>query len=139
LRLAVPAHLSLAFNGVLLTNRIGVKAEQAQAGKAKVDPVALSDWQATCCSSSNGMNFDDDRNYISVGSWMFILLVAALPFIGWIMVLVWALTGENETRKNYFRAILAWIAVLVGLVVILALLGHLPQIEKQLGGWTHKG
>jgi Na+-driven multidrug efflux pump len=81
---------------------------------------------------------DEDKNYISVGSWMFILLVAALPFIGWIMVLVWALTGENETRKNYFRAILAWIAVIVGLAVGLALLGQLPHIEKQIHGWTHK-
>ena len=82
---------------------------------------------------------EDDSNYISVGSWMFILLVAALPFIGWIMVLVWAFSGRNETRKNYFRAILAWIAVLVGFVVLLAALGHLPQLEKQIDGWTHKG
>ena len=84
------------------------------------------------------MNGEDDKNYISVGSWMFILLVTALPCIGVIMVLVWAVTGENETRKNYFRAILAWFGVLIGLVVILAVLGRLPEIQKSIQSWMHK-
>ena len=84
------------------------------------------------------MNDEGDHNYISVGSWMFILLVAAIPVVGWIMVLVWAMSGDNETRKNYFRAILAWIAVFVGLVVVLALVGRLPQIEKRFPGWNQK-
>jgi hypothetical protein len=61
----------------------------------------------------------DNRNDVSVGSWMFMLLVTALPVIGFIMVIVWAFTGENETRKNYFRALLAWIAVLIGVGVVL--------------------
>ena len=70
---------------------------------------------------------------------MFMLLVTALPVIGFIMVIVWAFSGENETRKNYFRAILAWFAVLIGIGVVAALLvGNSPQIRKQLQGWTHK-
>ena len=84
------------------------------------------------------MSDDNDKNYISVGSWMFILLVTALPCIGFLMVIVWAISGENETRKNYFRAILAWIAVLAAVVVVLAVLGRLPQIGKQIQDWTHK-
>jgi hypothetical protein len=84
------------------------------------------------------MNDENDKNYISVGSWMFILLVTALPCIGLVMMIVWAFAGENETRKNYFRAILAWVAVLVGLVVLLALFGRLPQMEKQIQSWTHR-
>jgi DMSO reductase anchor subunit len=82
---------------------------------------------------------ENDSNYVSVGSWMFILLIAALPLIGWIMVIVWAITGENETRKNYFRAILAWMALLILLVVGLALLGSLPHLGHQIRGWTHTG
>jgi DMSO reductase anchor subunit len=82
---------------------------------------------------------ENDSNYVSVGSWMFILLIAALPLIGWIMVIVWAITGENETRKNYFRAILAWMALLILLVVGLALLGSLPHLGHQIRVWTHKG
>ena len=85
------------------------------------------------------MSDGKDNNYVSVGSWMFILLVAALPIIGLIMMIVWAITGQNETRKNYFRAIIAWFAVIVGLVVALGVMGKLPQVQKQIQGWTHKG
>jgi hypothetical protein len=87
------------------------------------------------------MYYEADKNSVpvSVGSWMFMLLVTALPLIGLIMVIVWAFTGENETRKNYFRAILAWIAVAVVAGVVLALvLPKSPHIQKQIQGWTHK-
>ena len=63
---------------------------------------------------------------------MWMMFVTAIPCIGFIMIFVWAFTGDNESRKNYFRAILAWFAVLVALLVILALVGQLPHIQKQL-------
>jgi hypothetical protein len=50
---------------------------------------------------------DSDSNYISVGSWMFMMFITAIPIIGWIMILIWAFTGDNQSRKNYYRAILA--------------------------------
>jgi hypothetical protein len=78
-----------------------------------------------------------DRNYMSVAEWMFILFVAAIPILGWIMLIIWAFTGENETRKNYSRAIIAWVVVLVALVVVLQTMGRLPEIEKKIQGWTH--
>jgi len=78
------------------------------------------------------MNSQNDRNYISVGYWIWMMFVKAIPSIGFIMIFVWAFTGDNESRKNYFRAILAWFAVLVALLVILALVGQLPHIQKQL-------
>lgn len=83
------------------------------------------------------MNNDRDNNYVSVGSWMWMMFVTAIPIIGFIMMIIWALTGENESRKNYFRAIFAWVVVLVALVVGLALLGNAPVL-KQLQSWTHK-
>lgn len=85
------------------------------------------------------MSGEKDKNYVSVGSWMWLLLVAGLPVIGWIMVFVWALSGENETRKNYCRAIIAWIVVLVAVVVTLAVMGNLPHIAKQIQGFIHRG
>ena len=84
------------------------------------------------------MDNENDRNYISVGSWMWMMFVTAIPIIGWIMILVWAFAGENESRRNYFRAILAWILVCVGLVVVLALLGDWPAMQKHIQGWTHR-
>ena len=55
------------------------------------------------------MSNKDDSNYVSVGSWMWMMFVTVIPIIGFIMMIVWCFTGENESRKNYFRAIWAWI------------------------------
>lgn len=62
------------------------------------------------------------------------MFVTAIPVIGLIMVLVWAISGENESRKNYFRAILAWILILVAacvaLVLVIGWLGGTPALQK---------
>jgi hypothetical protein len=47
-------------------------------------------------------------------------------------------TGENESRKNYFGAIFAWLFVMIALIVVLALIGSGPAILKQIQSWTHK-
>jgi len=82
---------------------------------------------------------DNDRNYVSVGGWMLMMLVTAIPVIGQIMIIVWAFAGENESRKNYFRAILAFFVLFIGLFVFLAVLGNGPAILKQLESLTRKG
>jgi uncharacterized integral membrane protein len=75
-----------------------------------------------------------DHNYISIGSWMGMMFVCAIPVIGLIMVLVWAFAGENESRKNYFRAILSWVLILVvvGVAAGVALthFGGMPAVQK---------
>ncbi|MGA9779140.1 MAG: hypothetical protein ACLPRE_12850 [Limisphaerales bacterium] len=82
------------------------------------------------------MNNQEERNYISVGSWMGMMFVTAIPLIGLIMILVWAFSGENESRKNYFRAILAWILILVAacvaLVLVIGWLGGEPALQKTI-------
>jgi hypothetical protein len=79
-----------------------------------------------------------DSNYVSVGEWMFILFVGIIPVIGQIMLIIWAVMGDNQTRKNYFRAILAWFVVLVGTIIALQSMGRLPEIQKKIQGWTHR-
>lgn len=84
------------------------------------------------------MNDDYDRNYVSVGMWMLIILITAIPIVGVVVILLGAFIGENESRKNYFRAILAWVGVVISLIFILALLGNGPDIMKHIHSWTHK-
>jgi len=75
-----------------------------------------------------------DRNYVSVGSWMGMMFVTAIPVIGLLMILVWAFSGENESRKNYFRAILSWVLIMVvvgvALGVAIAHVGGMPAVQK---------
>jgi hypothetical protein len=79
------------------------------------------------------------KNYVSVWFWMFALFIMALPCIGFIMVIVWAFTGDNESRKNYFRAIIAWALILtalwIGLMTFGFGVGFWPEIQKQIQFW----
>jgi hypothetical protein len=84
------------------------------------------------------MNSENDSNYVSIGSWMWMMFVTAIPVVGLIMIFVWAFTGHNESRKNYYRALLAWFLVFVGLIVVLAVMGNLAGVLKQIQSATHK-
>jgi hypothetical protein len=53
---------------------------------------------------------------------MGILLILAIPVVGQIMFVVWAFYGDNESRKNYFRAIFAWIFVCLALMIAVVLI-----------------
>ena len=78
------------------------------------------------------MSYEAERNYVSVGSWMWMMFVCTIPVIGLIMIFVWAFSGKNESRKNYYRAMLAWFAVLIAMVTVLTLLGQWPHVQYQL-------
>jgi len=54
------------------------------------------------------------------------------------MLIIWAMMGDNQTRKNYFRAILVWIVLVVGVVITLQSMGRLPEIQKKIQGWAHR-
>ena len=84
------------------------------------------------------MSNNSDRNYVSVGSWMLLMLVTAIPVVGQIFVLVLAFVGDNDSRKNYFRAVLAWILIFIGVVAALALIGNTPTFVKQIQSWWHR-
>jgi hypothetical protein len=88
------------------------------------------------------MSNQNDNNYISVGSWMWMMFVTAIPVIGVIMIFVWAFTGDNESRKNYYKAILAWVLVIVlffvALFVVADVGSNWPIIKQHLHTLTNK-
>lgn len=82
------------------------------------------------------INIKEDKNYISIGSWMGMMFVIAIPVVGLLMVLIWAFTGDNESRKNYFRAILSWVLILAALCVVaglvIGMLGGEPALQRYI-------
>ena len=84
------------------------------------------------------MSDDQDKNYVSVGHWMLLLFVLAIPCVGLLAIIILAFTGENETRKNYCRALIAWFLVFVAIAVVVVLLGLGPEIQKQISTWKGK-
>jgi hypothetical protein len=81
------------------------------------------------------MSKNGDRNYVSFWFWFFAILIMALPCIGPIMILVWAFVGENESRKNYFRALLAWCLLFFLLWAGILAFGFWPEIQKLVADW----
>ena len=79
------------------------------------------------------MSDEHDRNYISVGQWMLWLLLAAIPCVGIIVIIIMAFIGENESRKNYFRALIAWFFIILALFFVIAVLGGgMAAIQEQI-------
>ena len=88
---------------------------------------------------ANNARKGKDRNYTSVWFWMFIMLVMALPCINVVMMLVWAFWGENESRKNYFRAMILWFLIWLAVWGVVMALGFssviAPWVAKQIEIW----
>ena len=85
------------------------------------------------------MSENNEKNYVSVGFWMLAILVMAIPCVGWIMIFVWAFAGENESRKNYFKAVLLWMLLAIALVAGLTMMGALPEIVRRVQEALPKG
>lgn len=79
-----------------------------------------------------------DKNYVSFWFWFFALFVVALPCIGIVMIVAWALIGDNESRKNLFRAVICWWLIFAVFGFFVAALGFLPAVAMQLQNWLHQ-
>jgi len=56
---------------------------------------------------------------ISLGSWLIIMLLVAIPCVNIIMLFIWAFSRDvSTTKKNYSRAMLIFIAISIVLGLI---------------------
>jgi hypothetical protein len=46
------------------------------------------------------MSNNEDSNYVLAGSWMWMMFVTAIPVIGWIMILVWAIYRRERITQE---------------------------------------
>ena len=79
-----------------------------------------------------------DKNYISFWHWLLLFLLFAIPCIGIIIFFILAFVGENESRKNYCRAIIVCFLIVTFLWFVLMTLGFWPVIEQHIQIWTHQ-
>lgn len=57
---------------------------------------------------------------ISTSDWMVTTLVAAIPVVGFIMLFVWGFSDNTaESKKNWARATLIWMAIGIVLSVLI--------------------
>lgn len=75
----------------------------------------------------------EDTSPLSVGNFLVMMLIAAIPILNIIMLCVWAFgSGSNVNRKNYARAqlIIMLIAMAVSIVLWSSLIGLLISISN---------
>lgn len=76
----------------------------------------------------------EDNSPLSIGSYLIMMIVSAIPLVGLIMTLIWAFNSNtNKNKQNYARALL--IMMLVG-VVLSAIFGAtiFAAISSMTGG-----
>jgi hypothetical protein len=65
--------------------------------------------------------------------WMFAIFVRWIPVVNVVMIILWAFVGQNESRRNYFKALIAWFVIAFVFWVAVILFGFSPL----LGGAMH--
>lgn len=73
-----------------------------------------------------------DRNHVSTAFWMFAIFILWIPVVNVIMVVLWAFTGQNESRQNYFKALIAWFVIGVLFWIAVLVLGSAPFLRVAL-------
>lgn len=63
---------------------------------------------------------NQNTQVMSVKDWLITYLITAIPFVGFIMLFVWAFSsGENVNKSNWAKATLLWMVIVFILVFIL--------------------
>ena len=66
---------------------------------------------------------------ITIGGWFGIMLLSAVPLVNFILAIVWAASkGTRVSLRNYGKAMLIWIAIVVVLAIVLLATGILSTV-----------
>lgn len=66
---------------------------------------------------------NSNQKPMSVKDWLITLLIMAIPLVGFIMLFVYAFSdSENINKKNWAKAQLIMLAIIIGLVILYGIL-----------------
>ena len=70
---------------------------------------------------------------LTVGDWIITLIILAIPLVGLIFLLYWALSStSNVNRKNFCIAYIVLALIFVGIFVVLMFMGLLAGVMTNL-------
>jgi len=78
-----------------------------------------------------------ENHSASTAHYFWMMLVYALPLIGWIICIVMAFVPKNESKKHFARAILIWgivgiVISIIGLIILSLLGGGIAEILSEI-------
>ncbi|MFP6876982.1 MAG: hypothetical protein VCA37_09155 [Roseibacillus sp.] len=71
--------------------------------------------------------------------WFFAIFLTWIPLINLVAVPLLALFGKDQSKKNYYRALILWIVFIVALNVLLILVVGGPEIIRALSEFLESG
>jgi hypothetical protein len=75
----------------------------------------------------------------STKEWVVILLISAIPVVNIIMLLIWAFSDDTpQAKANWAKATLIWIAIIIGLYILMAIV-FAGVLGSLLGGAASSG
>lgn len=78
----------------------------------------------------NAFNAGGNPPALTVGQYIATFILSAIPFIGFILMLVWAFdSGTNLNKKNYARAVLLLLAIGIAASILISIIGGSIIIE----------
>lgn len=78
----------------------------------------------------------EDNTPLTIGNYLVMMIVGAIPLVGLIMMLVWAFSGNsNANRKNYARAMLILMAI--GIVLSIIFGASIGALIASMAGAAH--
>lgn len=77
----------------------------------------------------------NDKNYVSVWVWLLAIIAMGIPGVNLLVAFIGSFLGDNDSRKNFFRAQL--LLLLIGLILVLlgVAIGILPAMVNALLEW----
>ena len=71
------------------------------------------------------------ENKPSIGDFMIWIFVGAIPVLGFIMLIIWAVDSSNDIRKNWATATLIWTAITIFMFMMFAgMIGFISQMGQ---------
>ena len=80
----------------------------------------------------------NDKNYVSVWVWLLAIIVMGIPGVNVLVAFVGSFLGDNDSRKNFFRAQLLLILLAVVLMLIGIAVGIAPAIANAVIEWLQR-
>ena len=74
---------------------------------------------------------------MGIKDWLITFLLMAIPCVNIIMLIIWAASDENKTRRNFARAyfIVMAIGIVIGILFSVALTGFMMSLGDAMMGW----
>jgi len=75
---------------------------------------------------------------LSVGDWIFTLIILSIPLVGFIFLLYWSLSSKSNTnRKNFCIAYLVLALIFIAIIVALMFMGILAGMMGEYAPVLH--